>query len=329
MPWPWPELLAAPVDEGEPEPRPVVFADRARSRHFVLYGGTGAGKSRFLEALMVGDVIRRLTGASPRGAGLIDVVGDLYRNVRARLALLRPHFPRIDRLLYLVDPINPSWTVKYNPLEPKLGSVPERIADRLAYGVTTLYHDDPNVVVRMYRVLTHSFWALSLSGRSLPDLPRFLRDREFRESLVTKINHPKLIGYWFDDFPKSEREAREHVESTMNRMDRFVSDPDIEEMLRGPSTIDFRKIMDKGAVVLVNAPKAILGEGTAYLLAAFILMEFQHAAMSRLDLPDHRRRPFSLLCDEYQNYTTDTILQIVKESRKVGLELGLVTQEVM
>lgn len=40
------------------------------------------------------------------------------------------------------------------------------------------------------------------------------------------------------------------------------------------------------------------------------------------------RRPFSLVCDEYQNYTSETILSIIKETRKVGLEVGLATQDV-
>jgi hypothetical protein len=71
-----------------------------------------------------------------------------------------------------------------------------------------------------------------------------------------------------------------------------------------------------------------LGEGTSYLLCAFILAEFQRAALSRVDLPDSQRRPFSLLCDEFVNYTTDTIRQILAESRKFGLELGLAAQEV-
>lgn len=316
--------------EPQQHPGPIEFPDAARRRHFAIFGGTGVGKSRFLESLMTVDVVRLMTEKSQRGVGLLDVHGDIYQSMRARLAVLARQFPELNQRLVLIDPTTAKWTVKYNPLELAAGEVAERKADALATAVTTIYHDDPTTVVRMYRVAWYSFLALMLAGLSLVDLPQFLRHRQYRENLIDRLNHPPLADYWLHEFPnyKAEREAKTHIESTLNRLDRFVTDPDIEVMFDSPSTINFRKMLDSGAVVLVNAPKGILGEGNAYLLCGFVLAEFQRAAMSRVDLPESKRRPFTLFCDEFANYTTDTIRQIIAESRKVGLELGLAAQQV-
>lgn len=315
-----------------PEPRPIVFPDASRRRHFAAFGGTGVGKSRFLEGLIMMDVARLVTGKGMRGVGLIDVHGDIYRNVRARLAILAQQFPEVNDRLVLIDPTIADWTVKFNPLELAPGEVQERKADMLANVITTLYHDDPTITVRLYRVVYYSFLALMLAELSVVELPEFLRNRQAREALISELDHPPLSSYWLREFPayqKGERQAREMVESTLNRLDRFVADPHIAAMFaNGPSTLNFRQMLDNGAIVLVNAPKGILGEGTSYLLCAFVLAAFQQAAMSRVELPEGLRRPFTLLCDEFANYTTDTIRQIIAESRKVGLELGLAAQEV-
>ena len=212
-------------------------------------------------------------------------MGDLYRNLRARLAMMALVFPKLEKLVYLIDPTNPDWSVRYNPLELKKGESPEKLADRLAYGVTTIYHDDPRVTVRLYRVLKHSLLALIMARRSLPDLPRFLQDEGFRNELLAGVRHPTLDDYFRYSFPKKDAQVRDLVESTLNRMD-LVFDPDVAEFLTGPSTIDFDRFLNEGAIVLVNVPKAKMGEGASYLLAAFILLEFQHAAMRRLEMPE-------------------------------------------
>jgi recombinational DNA repair ATPase RecF len=74
-------------------PRPLIFPDVARRRHFVVFGQTGAGKSSFIEALVLFDILRRVTGRSRRGIAVTDVHGDLVRNIRVWAALIAHEFP--------------------------------------------------------------------------------------------------------------------------------------------------------------------------------------------------------------------------------------------
>jgi hypothetical protein len=99
-------------------------------------------------------------------------------------------------------------------------------------------------------------------------------------------------------------------------------------MLGGQSTINFRTVLDRQLILLVNVPKGILGEGASALLAGFIVAQLQKAALSRADIPEHIRRqtPYFLYLDEFQNYTTDNVRDILSESRKYSFSLTLAHQ---
>ena len=82
--------------------------------------------------------------------------------------------------------------------------------------------------------------------------------------------------------------------------------------------------MDDQSIVLVNVPKGIIGEDNSSLLAGFIVAMFQKAALSRADTPN--RPPYYLYLDEFQNYTTDNIKDVLAESRKYALSLVMAHQ---
>ena len=95
-------------------------------------------------------------------------------------------------------------------------------------------------------------------------------------------------------------------------------------MLSTAACFDFRKAMDAQQVILVNLPKGLLGETCSSTLAAFIVARIQQVALSRAD--SYSRKPFYLYLDEFQNYTTNNILDILSESRKYNLSLILAHQ---
>src|SRR5687767_13755503 len=115
MPHFWQRLFASSIpQEASTGPRTVSFADAARGRHALFLGGTGAGKSRCFESIVVMDTLRRIKGLSDRGLMVIDVHGDLTQNLRSRLALMALEYPELHEMVYLIDPANPNWSVRYN-----------------------------------------------------------------------------------------------------------------------------------------------------------------------------------------------------------------------
>ena len=90
---------------------PWLWPDVVRMKHGVIVGGTGAGKSTFLENIVAQDVNRRF-GARRMPMIIFDGKGE-----REFLDRLLPHIEAAGRLqdLRVIDPTHPSESARYNP----------------------------------------------------------------------------------------------------------------------------------------------------------------------------------------------------------------------
>jgi hypothetical protein len=324
-PWPWNQILSTPPLIRK---REVLLPDSVRARHSALFGSPGMGKSKLLQVTLIIDVIRRMFGLSSRGWCFFDPHGDTSDELISLLSLLALKFPQLYDRVVVIDLAIRDWVVVYNPLEARSSEDPRLKAHKLADIITTIYKDDPQVVVRLYRVAYYSFLTLSLARRTLLDLPELLTNRAFREEIVLSLPDPDVRRFWLSEFPKKDgSEASARVESTLNRLDRILQSP-VADMFDGHSRINCRELMDRGCFVIVRAPRGLIGDDAAYLSIAFLIAEFEQAALSRADLPEAGRRPFTLYCDEFIQYLTPSIPRIINQARKYRLEIFLSTQEV-
>jgi hypothetical protein len=90
---------------------PWLWPDLVRMKHGVIVGGTGAGKSTFLENIIAQDVTRRF---SARRMPMIIFDG---KGEREFLDRLLPHVEAAGRLqdLRVIDPTHPLESARYNP----------------------------------------------------------------------------------------------------------------------------------------------------------------------------------------------------------------------
>jgi CxxC-x17-CxxC domain-containing protein len=58
-------------------------------------------------------------------------------------------------------------------------------------------------------------------------------------------------------------------------------------------------------------------------LGALLITQLQLAAMSRVDIPEEKRKDFFLYIDEFQNFATESFVNILSEARKYRLALIL------
>jgi hypothetical protein len=84
--------------------------------------------------------------------------------------------------------------------------------------------------------------------------------------------------------------------------------------------------MDEGGVLIVNLAKGELGEDTSNLLGGLLVTTLALAAFSRADVPPEERRPFYIYIDEFQNFTTLSLVNMASELRKYGVGLILAHQ---
>ena len=297
----------------------TAIANEARDAHLYVIGATRAGKSKALESWIRQDI------SAGRGVGVIDPHGELYQEVLNYCAASE----ELSSRLILVDLTDPKYTVGFNPLEVTRALSPARQALELM-GVFRQIWRIGMVAARMEEILRNTIMALMEYNLTMDEIPRFLApgNKELRAKMVSGLENQNVKRYWKERFePLRKTTKAEWVESTLNKVNSFLIDPAIREMVaQRESTIDLREIMDRKKVLLVNLAKGELGEENSFLLGALFLAKLQMAAMSRVNVPENQRPPFYLYVDEFQNFATETFATILSEAAKYGLSLTLAHQ---
>jgi hypothetical protein len=113
----------------------------------------------------------------------------------------------------------------------------------------------------------------------------------------------------------------------VSKFGRFVTNKMIRNIIgQSLSSFNFREVMDKGKILLINLSKGKIGEENASFLGLVIVPKILVAAMSRQDMPMSTRRDFFLYVDEFQNFATPDFAQILSEARKYRLNLIVANQ---
>jgi hypothetical protein len=84
--------------------------------------------------------------------------------------------------------------------------------------------------------------------------------------------------------------------------------------------------MDEGKILLVNLAKGKIGGDNSALLGAMLVAHIGLASLSRADTPENERRDFYLYLDEFQNFTTLSMANMLSELRKYRLSMILAHQ---
>jgi hypothetical protein len=94
------------------------------------------------------------------------------------------------------------------------------------------------------------------------------------------------------------------------------------------STVNLRRVIDEGGILLVSLAKGSLGEETSHLLGSFIVARLWQAALSRIDTPEADRADFNICLDEFQNYLhlPNSLDAVLAEARGYRLNLTLANQ---
>lgn len=294
-----------------------TFAIRAddRRRHLAVVGKTGMGKSTLLENLVVSDVI------AGRGVGLIDPHGDL-----AEAILDQVPGPRTNDVI-VFDAGDRQFPVAFNPLECSDPEQRPLIASGVVSAFKKLYGDSWGP--RLEYILRNALLALVANpGTSLLSLQRMLSESAYRKTIVSQVDDPVVRSFWQNEFAGwNDRFRTEAISPIQNKVGQFLSSPILRAIVgQAKNTIDFRRTMDAGQVLIINLSKGRIGEDASTLLGSLLVTSIQQAAMSRAEVPEEDRRDFHLYVDEFQNFATESFATILSEARKYGLNLTIANQ---
>ena len=158
---------------------------------------------------------------------------------------------------------------------------------------------------------------------TLADVLRLLDDQAFRKSAVTKIQNDQVRDFWTKEYENYPARFRmEAIAPIQNKVGAFLANPILNKILtQAKNAFYLRRVMDEGKILLVNLAKGKIGEDTAMLLGALLITRVGLAALSRADIPESDRRDFYLYVDEFQNFTTLSLVSMLSELRKYRVNM--------
>lgn len=287
-----------------------------RLRHVGIVGATGSGKSTLLRHLAAQDMARG------DGLLLLDSHGDLAADVLSDVPRSRHNHVCYLDCSDLSDPIG------LNLLEDAPPDDRAAAIDSVVSAMRAIWHDG-GWGPRMENVLRHACAALiEIPNASFILIPRLLTDDAFRERIVPRISDPFARPFFDKRFEKWRETYRDEViEPVLNKVEAFLAFPAIRNIVgQGRSTLHLPYAMDNGRIVIVNLAAGVVGQSAANLFGALLLGRLRAAAMARARQRREDRRPFHLLIDEAQSFGSQTIANLLSETRKYALSATIATQ---
>ena len=286
-----------------------------RRRHIYTVGKTGMGKTVMLENMAIQDI------QAGKGVGFVDPHGEAAE----RLLDFIPS-NRINDVLYF-NPADLSCPIAFNVME-KVDLEHRHLVTSGLMGVFKKIWPDV-WSARMEYILNNSILALlEYPGSTLLGVNRMLADTDYRKKVVERITDPVVKAFWITEFARyTQRYEVEATAAIQNKVGQFISNPLIRNIIgQVQTTIDMRAVMDEGKILIANISKGRIGEDNSRLLGALVITKLQLAAMSRVDIPEEKRKDFHLYVDEFQNFATESFVNILSEARKYRLSLVLGNQ---
>jgi len=171
----------------------------------------------------------------------------------------------------------------------------------------------------MEHILRNAILALlEIPGSNLGDILRLLSDETYRKRCISKLENTQVKYFWEKEFAKWSYPFRQTALAPIqNKVGAFLADPIVRRILIEPDIdLSFRQIMDERKILLINLSKGQIGEDAAGLLGGLLVTTLGLAAFSRSDIAEERRIPFHIYMDEFQNFTTLSIANMLSELRK-------------
>lgn len=293
-----------------------------RRRHTYIIGKSGVGKSVLLANMAVQDI------QNGEGICVMDPHGDLITDIINRIP---PE--RIDDVV-VFSPGDISRPLGLNLLE-----YDERYPEQKTFvinemiGIFDKLYDLKATGGPMFEQYMRNAMLLIMddpaSGSTLMEIPKVLADEDFRKMKISRCKNKTVIDFWINEAQKAGGDAAlaNVVPYVTSKLTSFISNDMMRPIIgQQKSAFNMREIMDSQKILLVDLPKGRVGELNAYLLGMIIVGKVLMAALSRTDILAADRKDFYLYIDEFQNFTTNSICQILSEARKYALNLIIAHQ---
>ena len=309
--------------------RPIHFPDDLLRRHHLYVARTRMGKSTLMHHIVKHKMEEKAAGRDGDAIVVVDPHADLVAG------LLR-HVPEsLTGSVRLIDLADRRGAPGINLLDTRIFADRDRTADsvvRVAKGLWDQWGP------RMQSILEQTVKTLHEANEhpdtaddeqlTILDGLTILADDKFKEGVLLRVSDPYLTRWWGRDFGNWRGETRaDALAPVQTRLSYYASSKRARAILGQPrSTIDMRRVIREGGILLVSTAQGVVGRDVAALVGASLLNLVDAVIREQGSLPPEQRRGALVVVDEMQSMPGVDYESMLSELGKFGASFVLATQ---
>ena len=310
-------------------PREIRFQDDLLRRHHLYVARTRMGKSTLMRHLIAHRLREKAAGRDGDAIVVVDPHADL---VGSLLELVPESLIEQVRLIDLADE---SAFPGINLLDTRVFSDRDRTADsvvRVARGLWEQWGPRMQSILEQTVKTLHEANAHPATPpdaqHTILDGLRLFSDKRFRSDVLKRVTDPYLREWWARDFDGWRREYRaDALAPVQTRLSYYSSSRRARAILgQSRSTIDLRRTILDGGVLLVSTAQGAAGRDVAALVGASLLNLVDAVVREQESLPQGQRRGALVVVDEMQSMPGVDYESMLSELGKYGASFVLATQ---
>ena len=307
--------------------REIRFPADLLRRHHLYVARTRMGKSTLMHHLVTHKMQEKAAGRDGDAIVVIDPHTDL-------VAGILEHVPEslIDRVR-LIDLSDETRSPGINLLDTRIFADRDRTADsvvRVAKGLWEQWGP------RMQSILEQTVKTLHEANEQMEAEQQFtildglklLSNEPFRKDVLKKVSDPYLLEWWGSTFTGWSRDYKaDSLAPVQTRLSYYASSKRARAILgQRRSTIDLRRTVHDGGVLLVSTSQGTVGRDVAALVGASILNLVDAVIREQGSVSLSRRRGALVVVDEMQSMPGVDYESMLSELGKFGASFILATQ---
>ena len=309
--------------------RPIRFPPDLARRHHLYVARTRMGKSTLMRHLVEHKLQEKAEGRDRDAVVVIDPHADLVA------AILEQVPEQLVSEVRLIDLADERGAVGVNLLDARVFTDRDRTADsvvRVARGLWEQWGPRMQSILEQTVKTLHEANSHPLTKAeeqyTILDALKLLSSESFRSDVLTRLRDPYLLQWWANDFGKWRREYRaDAIAPVQTRLNYYASSTHARAILgQSRSTVDLRRTILDGGVLLVSTAQGTVGRDVAALVGASLLNLVDSVIREQERLPEGERRGALVVVDEMQTIPGVEFESMLSELGKYGASFALATQ---
>ena len=310
-------------------PREVRFPEDLLRRHHLYVARTRMGKSTLMRHIVAHKLQQKAEGHDRDAIIVVDPHADLVA------ALLEQVPESLTGEVRLIDLADDKRAPGINLLDARIFTDRDRTADavvRVARGLWEQWGPRMQSILEQTVKTLHEANSHPLTQEdqqyTILDGLRLLSDTKFRDKVLPRLRDSYLLEWWVRDFGGWRKEYQaDALAPVRTRLNYYASSTRARAILGQPlSTIDLRRTILDGGILLVSTAQGTVGRDVAALVGASVLNLVDSVIREQERLPLDQRCGALVVVDEMQTIPGVEFESMLSELGKYGASFVLATQ---